>query len=873
VDAKLGAQSNPRTAQQKLRPPTVTGRAIDRPRLVAGLDSTLTRERAFAMLSAPAGFGKTYLLAQWAVQLGAAGTLVAWCSLTGDDRDPHVLWNTVLDSIGHAARAVDPQLAATLAGLEPDLEPLAHACFLAKVDAALTAHGQRIVLIIDSAELIQGTAAEREFVDCLQSVPDNVHVAFATRSPLHTEEARVNGTLVELTAVELSFTRAEAGALFTLRGVYDERVERIHDEAEGWPAALSLAAGGAEFGPLALQDYLRHEVYEKLDERSQRAIVALGVTPVITPELAVELTGDEHVASVLRHLAEDNHLVYRVPTDAPGRVSYRVHRLFGAFLREQLREDSPGLLSALTEKAIDWHIELGDPLVAVELAIDPPRPELVERVLRRRGYELVGDGHSAELLAVMPARTGELTKGAFARLMLAYAAVACRRLDQAEELLSAPQLEALSADDLLEWDWLHYLVRLQLAIARGLPNALLSSGWRAETLDQMPTHLQVAVRLAEGLAEARGGNTRRAATALRVALASAENSDDLSSMVLGTVGLAASTAMGGDFRIARRLSEQAIELSARTTTQYQTDSQSVAHALASWSAHEMLDLSAARSHASEALALAEEHGDASLILQARHAHTDVHFDLISEKRRMAQEFVTAWPPPYLKSAARTAAVASVLAGMRMSSHLGEHRWSDRLLDSARQSFGEDYDWQVLYALHLMATGRDDAARTVLTALGAGDSLNGTAITQVVAATMDGILKSRANNAYQAHAAIYRALELADDSGCYLELTRVDQRTLTRVLADGSGRFGPHEHIARLILASESGDLLLTSGSLTTREKQILSELRTLRTVEEIAHDLLLSVNTVKTHMRGIYRKLGVTSRRQAVTTAERYGLL
>ena len=92
---------------------------------------------------------------------------------------------------------------------------------------------------------------------------------------------------------------------------------------------------------------------------------------------------------------------------------------------------------------------------------------------------------------------------------------------------------------------------------------------------------------------------------------------------------------------------------------------------------------------------------------------------------------------------------------------------------------------------------------------------------------------------------------------------------------GLHRFGPHDEVAAQILARgrESLPQPQPAGSLTPKERELLSELKTLRTVGEISDDMLLSINTVKTHMRGIYRKLGVTSRRSAIAEAERLGLV
>jgi LuxR family maltose regulon positive regulatory protein len=162
---------------------------------------------------------------------------------------------------------------------------------------------------------------------------------------------------------------------------------------------------------------------------------------------------------------------------------------------------------------------------------------------------------------------------------------------------------------------------------------------------------------------------------------------------------------------------------------------------------------------------------------------------------------------------------------------------------------------------------------VLTPLLAEDAPDHLALSDIVAWALDSALEVRAHNSFRAHSAILRALERANECGGLFEVTRPDVKSLARVLSAGLDRFGPHEEAARQLLALNFGESTLSSGPLTERERQILAELKTLRTIEEIARDLLLSVNTVKTHMRGIYRKLDVQSRRQAIATAERLGLI
>lgn len=882
---RVQAQGTPRTAGGKLRSPSLGAVAIERPRLIATLDASLEAGESIAMLNAPAGFGKTYLLAQWAQQLTDREILTAWCTLTVDDREPQVLWTSLVDALIQASEAMGLELASELGELVPEMGPREHSEFLAGLYSVISLYPDRIVLIVDNSDVLEHSDSEQEFIRSIQGMPDNVHFAFATRSTLQTQTARVSGRLVELTADSLSFSRTETAELLAVRGFAGTDIEQLYLQAEGWPAALSLAMIGIsqlEETPSivddwedrsALYDYLRIEVFEHLTQSERTVLLTMGVESLSTPDLVEALGGGDDSAPILRRLASNNRLLYRVSVDANGKTWYRVRRPFGTFLREQLREAQPGRIAQMTASAAEWHAEHGNAFAALRLAVDPPNWKLVDSVLRRRGYEIMADGHSIELLGLMPASTSEALRGPFARLMMGYAAACGAKPDRAVEFLGAAHIDDLNVDDLLEWDWLHYLVQLQLALVQGTPIDLLSSGWKESSLDTVPAPLRLAIRLTRGLAGARTGHSKQATEDLRIALASAENDDELSLMLLSTVGLAGTALADCDLRRAIALCDRALTIATRATTQNQHATMALAHEVAALASMELLETTEARTHAERAVAFASGQEDDQISLQARHVYNDTHFELLPQKRRVAQEFVTAWPPPYLQGVATTSIVASLHSGLHMAAYLDEPRWSERLLDRARQLIGEGYDWHTAYALHLLKTKRGDASRSIVAPLIDDQSSHRVRISEIIASSIDAVLKSRASNQFQAHAAIYRALQIADETGAYLEVSRSDPPTVARILAAGVGRFGPHEHIVRLLLAGDTGESVLSSGSLTTRERQILSELRTLRTVDEIAHDMLLSVNTVKTHMRGIYRKLDVTSRRQAVVKAERFGLI
>lgn len=875
-----------RTSAGKLHSPFLGGAAVERPRLIAALDAGFESPGpSFMMLSAPAGYGKTYLLSQWTERTQARGIVTAWCGLTVDDRDPLVLWNSMLAALVKSSPDGNPQLSAALLDLLPDMEAQAHATFQGLLYATLSEYPGSIALIFDNAELLEGSASELEFIRILLGVPENVRIAFATRSPLQTQRARVSGRLVELTADSLSFSRAETAELFALRGFEGSDIEQIHSTAEGWPAALSLAvmrvqaATGAGqpisdwHDPVILYDYLRREVWEDLSEPERDVLLTMGIVPLTNGELVSAIGSIDESAAVLRELALNNRMVNRISTDVDGRTWYRVQPLFGSFLRARLADTRPSGVSGMIERAVDWYILNGNALTALALALDGAEAKLVDRILRLRGYQIISEGHAEQLIEQMPPASHQAMTGPFARLMMAYACACAGLLDRAEEFLRAPHIDDLSVDDLLEWDWLHYLVQLQLSIASGRPIELVSAGWGEHELGAVPEPLRLAIYLARGLAESRSGRSQLAADHLRLAAAGAENDDDLSNMFLAQVGLAGLAAIESRFRNAQSLSNRAFELESRTTTQNHAGTQALAHGIAAWASIELLEQETARDHADLAVKFAAQQRDESLALEVRHLWYDAFFDILTQKRRIAQEFVTAWPGSYLRGAAPTSVLGSLYLGLRMAAHLDEHRWSEKMLDRARQLIGEGPDWQVAYSLHLLKTGREDSARTVLWPLVGASASVPARLSRVVAASIESVLEARANNPFRAHAAIYRALELADELGAYREVTRAGSSAVAQVLAAGSGRFGPHEHIVKLLLSSKEGESVLRSGPLTLRERQILAELTTLRTVDEIAQDLLLSVNTVKTHMRGIYRKLEVGSRRQAVAKAERLGLL
>ncbi|GAB3606122.1 hypothetical protein GCM10027413_15310 [Conyzicola nivalis] len=875
------------TPAAKVSVPVPVGPLVERPRLYDALSTGLdSPDATFMMISAPAGYGKSSLLAQWCAMARDEGVVVGWCELDNDDRDPLVFWGSLLAALVVAAAGNDAAERA-LGSLEVSMAPRKHSEFLAGLTRALDLLGPRTAVVFDDTHLLADGASEAEFIRFLKLVPASVYVVFATRSSLLEQRARLTNRVRELTADSLSFTHAEACALFEDDDIDGGGVDSLYAAAEGWPAALSLAHAGvarstgtldARLGlldPDVLHQYLQREVFDDLGPLDRSTMLTAGICPLVTASLANAVGTSLDSAHALRRLAGNNPMLRRVSTDELGRVWYRVQPLFRLFLREKIVELSPTALREMTGRAAEWHVVNGDPLVALQLALDIDDGELVETVLRRSGYALVSEGHAAEVLALAGSATGRTTAGPFSSLMIAWAAADCGETDRAADAVARVRPTGLDVDDLFEWDWLLYLVQLRIALLRGERIDGLSSGWADSTMLALPDELCAAVHLGRGLAETRVGATERAVEELEASRAIAENIGDLSVQTMSAVGLAATKLGASDLRACLRHALCALEIAGRSSGRASDTALAHAHMLAGWAHHELLDEASALEHLRAAADFAGRQHLSEVTTETRHALQAVTFDSLPDKRRAAQDFTTGWPQPYLVGAPASVVVSSLHFGIRMALTIGEHRWSERLLDRARHLIGEGHDWNVAYALLLYSTGRQSSARSILTPLLHESRGARTPLSEIVEWSLEAVFEHESGNAFRAHAAMCRSLERADDTGALAEVVRPGGDSVRAVLAHGLHRFGRHDGIATQLLARGRAEFEPDQplGALTPKERELLSELKTLRTVGEISDDMLLSINTVKTHMRGIYRKLGVSSRRSAIAEAERLGLV
>ena len=337
---------------------------VSRPRLLACLDAGLDTGRCL-LLSAPAGAGKTSLLAAWLAKLDRP---VAW--LTFDERDQDA--GQILRYLVAALQRIAPDCGrGVLAWLNAPQPPPPEVVVTGLVNdlTALPAPG---VLVLDDYHLVRAAGVHAVVVFLLEHLPPTLHLVVASREdpPLPLPRLRARGQLTEVRAADLGFSVEEAaaflGASLGLR-LEREQVTALVERTEGWVAGLQLAGlalrdrpdpaafvDGFAGGHRLVADYLTAEVLDRQPAPTRRFLLATGVLDRLCAPLCDHLLAPEAGDSqgFLEELERAN--LFLVPLD-DRRVWFRYHHLFADALRARLaREAGPGAAAALHRRASDW---------------------------------------------------------------------------------------------------------------------------------------------------------------------------------------------------------------------------------------------------------------------------------------------------------------------------------------------------------------------------------------------------------------------------------------------------------------------------------------------------------------------------------------
>jgi LuxR family maltose regulon positive regulatory protein len=395
---RVGAQPTGALAATKLRPPVPPPRVVDRARLASVLDEADAAAVPVVLVSAPAGSGKSTLVASWVA--ARAGT-VAWLQIEETDADPARFWVSVTAALGRS----DPALASRLEPVVTGALGAGQVIVPALVNE-LEALDDRIVLVLDDFHLVDDVQVHRHVEQLIELCPPQLTLVLITRAdpPLRLGRLRVRGRVREIRARDLRFDPAEAAALLgpAAGGLDDEQLGGLCERTEGWAAGLVLA--GLSLATTDDRDrfvetfrgddqlvagYLTDELLAALDPDERRRMVEAAVLHRLSGPLLDAVTGSSDGAAWLDALAARNQLVIRL--DATGDW-YRYHHLFRDLLLVEARRSIPDRVPELHRRAAAWFEASDHPAAAVDHLLAAGDRERAMYLMRFVGPDLLGSG-------------------------------------------------------------------------------------------------------------------------------------------------------------------------------------------------------------------------------------------------------------------------------------------------------------------------------------------------------------------------------------------------------------------------------------------------------------------------------------------------
>src|SRR5215207_7606727 len=349
--------------ETKLHVPRRRPGLVARPRLIDRLSRGA--ESALTLVSAPAGFGKTSLLADWLAAAGVDERCTAWLSLDQRDNDPALFWTYLVTALKTAVPGVGGSALSLLDSPQPTMDVVR-----ATLINDLGATSSDVVVVLDDYHVLEARDVLQGMAFLLEHLPRQIHLVIASRADpaLPLARLRGRGELVEIRAADLRFTPDEAAAY--LNGVMGlvlsaGDVAALEGRTEGWIAALQLAALSMQGRDNVAQfikgfagddryivDYLVEEVLQRQPEHVREFLLQTSVLNRLTGPLCDAVTGRDGGKAMLEALDRAN--LFLVALD-DWRQWYRYHHLFADVLRAHLANEQPDQVAELHRRASAWY--------------------------------------------------------------------------------------------------------------------------------------------------------------------------------------------------------------------------------------------------------------------------------------------------------------------------------------------------------------------------------------------------------------------------------------------------------------------------------------------------------------------------------------
>ncbi|MGM7778777.1 LuxR C-terminal-related transcriptional regulator [Arthrobacter sp. KNU-44] len=889
--------------ETKLHAPGPRRGLVRRPRLSDRLSHA--DEQTLILVSAPAGFGKTTVLTEWLAKATAHGRSVSWLSLDQRDNDPTLFWTYLVAALDKASNGLGAKALATLRSPQPSTD-----AFLTTLINELQAATDRFILVLDDYHVIENQDVQEGLAFLVENLPAQLQLVIAGRADpaLPLPRLRARGRLLEIRAADLRFTPEEAGVYFN--GVMGlsltaQDIAALEGRAEGWIAALQLAAlsmqgredvagfiAGFAGDDRYIVDYLAEEVLQRQNDDVRNFLLQTSILNRLNGPLCDAVTGQNTGKATLEWLDRGN--LFMVPLD-DRRWWYRYHHLFADVLRARLMDEQPGRISELHGRASLWHEQDGDIPEAIhhsmagrdferaadliELAIPAMRKDRQEATLSRWLQALPGE--------VIHARPGLGVAYAGALLASGELTGVDARLKEAEQWVSTT---AQGGDDGNLTSSIA-IYRAAHALAGGDTAGAIMHATTALGLVGKDDHLERGA--ASGLLAIGHWTNGELGVAYELwsdSYSNLEKAGHNSDMLGCSIALADIRITQGRLHDAMAIYERGLEVAGRHPAQTLRGTADM-HVGMSMLLLERGELEAARQH----LLASQKFGeDAALpqnpyrarVAMARVLQAEGEVGGALEQLKEAERLYVGDFFPEVHPVAAVRARVWISHG-RTSDAL---RWARERGVSAEDelSYLKEFEHitlaRALFAQHEAGQSEDYVGRAIalLDRLLRAAEESGRMGTVVELLVLMALAHQKEADDGGAQAALQRAVALAEPEG-YVQVF-VDEGEAMANLLEALAKQGSASNYVNRLLESFGTKTRRTRDQITPAPQRLVEplserELQVLRLLSseldgpDIARELLVSLNTLRTHTKNIYAKLGANNRRSAVRRAEELGLL
>jgi LuxR family maltose regulon positive regulatory protein len=902
----------------KLHVPRLPPGFVALPRLTARLDEGLVGR--MILVCAPAGFGKTALLAAWA---SGGPRPVAWLSLDEGDNDPARFWRHVAAALERAQPGVSGRVG-------PLLGPPPPQSFEGVVTALLNELAERpaaeqALLVLDDYHLIGAPQVHAAVQFLLDHLPPGLRLVLATRSdpPLRLSRLRARGELTDLRAADLRFTETEAAELLrgvpAGRGLTGAAIEALTAKTEGWVAGLHLAGLSLQAHEDAdafvaafsgshryVLDYLAEEVLDSQDPQVRAFLLETSVLGRLSGDLCDAVTGRPGGQAMLERIERAG--LFLLPLDEV-RGWWRYHRLFADLLQARLAAEQPERVPALYRAAATWHAERGLADDAVRHALAAGELAQAAELVERHFDAVYFTGENATVQRWLSELPADLARSRpRIGLARAFLALTAGDIDAAEQAVAALTADPAGMDDpfrpsvgagasfITNVPAAAAIARAWLAFLRG--DAEEMAGFAAQARARLRDGewmLASICRLNVALADWLRGRLGAAEQHFTAAVAEWQAAGQHALAAQGCNYLGQIRRAQGNLDIALDAYQELLritELPAGGTSPVA----GIGHVGIAEVAYQRGDLAAARRELQTGLPLCRQLSDTQALATGlatlgwiRQAEGD-----LAGARQAMDEAERAGPSPAASGLLNPVPAQRARLALAQGDITAAARWAQqqRLSSASEPAYTGERDQLVLVRL-LLAQDQPHQALRLLGRLSALAGRQGRTGSIIEIAALRTLALAAAGDRTAAAQELAGTLALAAPQG-FIRVFADEGPPMAALLSqlaaahrDGqpAARQVPLGYLAAVLRAcapasqapgTRRGGQTTIPGltePLTAREIQVLHLLAVGAPNRRIADDLVVTLDTVKKHVTHVLGKLGAANRTEAVTRARQLGLI